>query len=161
MPASLGGTREWVRTRKPCCSRAATVRSRRGMFWKTPPERATVPSPVSSRRAWQAATVTPARPLWKRGGTSRAAPPGAPSPRRGAAPRGAGARRGRGAGRGRGDPGRVGGRLGGVGQLLELDRGLALVVDRVADTEDRGHGVEQPAGAGGHRGRRAREGHGR
>ena len=66
----VGGTREWVRTWNPLASRSATVRSRSSIFWKTPPERATVPSPLSSRMAWQAATVAPARPLWKRAATS-------------------------------------------------------------------------------------------
>ena len=46
-----------------------------------------------------------------------------------------------------------------VGELLELDRGLALVVDRVADAEDGGGGVEQAARAGGQRGVDALGGH--
>ena len=37
------------------------------------------------------------------------------------------------------------------GELLQLDRGLPLVVDRVAHPEQRGHRVEQAAGAGGER----------
>src|SRR5229473_83414 len=41
--------------------------------------------------------------------------------------------------------------LGRVGQLLKLNRGLALVVDQVPHAEDRGGGVEQPARAGGDR----------
>jgi hypothetical protein len=95
MPASLGGTREWVRTRIPFASRPATVRSSSSMFWKTPPDRATVPRPVSWPTAWQAVTVAAARPLWKRaaisgGGTpadssattarTRSAPPSRSSP---------------------------------------------------------------------------------
>src|SRR5215467_9436334 len=43
----------------------------------------------------------------------------------------------------------VGAALGRVGPLLELDRGLALVVDGVPHPEKGGDRVEQPAGAGG------------
>ena len=46
-----------------------------------------------------------------------------------------------------------------VGELLELDGGLALVVDRVADAEQGGGRVEQAARAGGQRGVHAPGGH--
>src|SRR5260370_7298526 len=50
------------------------------------------------------------------------------------------------------DGGRVLASLAGVGELLELDRGLALVVDRVPHPEDGRGGVEQASPPGRHPG---------
>ena len=50
------------------------------------------------------------------------------------------------------DPGPVTAALGGVGQLLELDRRLPFVVDGIADADDRGDRVEQAPGTGRQRG---------
>ena len=75
MPPSLGGTREWVSTRKPPWSSPAATRSVSSTFWKTPPERATTLRPVPSRTRRQAATAASASPLWNRAATTGAATP--------------------------------------------------------------------------------------
>ena len=131
MPPSFGGTSRCVRTRKPRCSSRARVEASRRRFWKLPPESTTVRgSPAStqaSRRGGRDRLVEPAqRP------PRAAAPPRAPSDRChqlrwvAEAPRV-----------------RLGGRF--AGELLELDRRLALVRDALADAEHRGDRVEQAA----------------
>lgn len=44
-------------------------------FWKTPPDRATVPRPVSSRSRAHTRAVATASPLWKRAETSAGTAP--------------------------------------------------------------------------------------
>ena len=112
--------------------------------------RTTPPCPGRAARAGAGSppSTIAATPLWKRPAmTSRGTPPARSSAaaRTKSAPR-TRKRRRRLDGRG------VGAAFARIGELLELDRGLALVVDRVPDAEERGHGVEEPARARGQRG---------
>lgn len=66
IPPSLHGTREWVRTVNPRASSWATTWFSSSMFWKTPPDRATVVRAWRSRSRAHAAATTAATPLWKR-----------------------------------------------------------------------------------------------
>ena len=148
MPPSLVGTREWVSTRKPAARRRSTVASSSSRFWNTPPDSATVAGPPASRSGTQV-PVTKSRPapLWNRAAITAV---------RYAGQQVLGGRRGPGRRRHNNHAvvpyaRRVGASLGRVGELLQLDRGLALVVDRVAEPEQRRHRVEQPPGAGGQR----------
>ena len=100
-------------------------------FWKEPPDRTTTPPAAPRRRPRR----RPPRPPRGRRRRSRAARPSGTEVGGTAAMSGAGSPKPPGVGRGR----RV------AGQPLELDRGLPLVGDRLANAEDRGHGIEEPA----------------
>ena len=154
IPPSLQGTPECSRTRKPRASRRADGRpaaAGSGTRRRTAP-----PCPGRAARA------SAGRPPRSRGhgpcGTGPRSPRRAPAAFASsttACRRSARADRERAPGL---DAGRVRAASSGlrVGQLLELDRGLALVVDRVPDAEDRRDRVEQAPGAGGQRGVRPR-----
>ena len=155
MPPSLGGTRACVSTRKPGPPARSTTRPSSSRFWNTPPDSATVPSPDRSRSRAQTADDGGGHAAVEPGRDHRGRGPGQQVLGRrphqvGAADHAAGRRRA-GSRRGPGQAGRVAAALGRVGQLLQLDRGLALVVDRVPHAQQRGDRVEQPARAGGER----------
>ena len=143
-PPSFGGSSSGTSTRSPSPSSRARVQLEQGAVLEhAPGEDHGRRRPCRSAAVAHAVAVAVARALWKRAemtgtGTPRAdvasRPRGSSRARR-AAPRLAGERQRVGAARGR------------VGDRLELDRRLPLVVHLGPDAAQRRHGVEEPADA--------------
>ncbi len=125
-------------------------------FWKTPPVRATVSRPCRSAIVAASSAVACPKASWNPAAMSRGLDSRSRSARR-AATSGAGSSTSCVAFVGDRDAARVARCVDsgdGARQRLELDRRLGLVADALPAAEQRGDGVEQPAGAGGHRRRR-------
>ncbi len=74
-PPSFGGTLRWRRTSNPDSFRPRCVNVSSKALQKTPPDRATTPSPVSSLAARASATTAAATPRWNRAATASALTP--------------------------------------------------------------------------------------
>ena len=146
-PPSLQGTRWWVSTRKPWRRSRSVMPPSSRVLANTPPDSATVPSPVASATRRTAAVTASASPWWKRAAITPVATPAAQVRRHRPDQVGAGDHDRRAGGHGD----RVAVADGPVGPLLQLHRRLALVARPVADAGQGGDRVEQPPGARGER----------
>ena len=148
MPPSLHGTRRCTRTRKPASVSLVTTWLVSSRFWNTPPDSATTARPVCSRSRAQTVGDRGGDTVVEPRGDDRHRHAGGEVVSRGADQIAPGHPQLRTTGPGErarrlaGDRHRVAAPLGHVGELLQLDRGLALVVDRVPDAEQRGDRVE-------------------
>ena len=77
IPPSLGGRRCGMSTRARPSRSALAVRSSSSRFWKTPPERTTVPRPRAAATRAQAAAVARGERVVEAGGDERRAAPAA------------------------------------------------------------------------------------